>query len=101
MIINVSYVGDNIIEKNKNRMRLIKLNQQLNGKVIDKLYNKTSYDDFKNFLCNNVIFEDVPDSEVIRIYNCITKKEFKNWYINRATRGVSDLFVYYKIYINN
>ena len=68
MIISVLCEGDNVIEKNKNRIRLIKLNQQLNGKVIDKLYNKTSYE------------------------------EFKNWYIIRATKGISDLFIYYKIY---
>ena len=98
MIVNVCCTGDNIIEKNKNRMRLIKLNQQLNGKVIDKLYNKTSYDDFKNFLINNVIFENISDSEVIRIYNCISKEEFKKWYIIRATKGIADLMVYYKIY---
>ena len=98
MIISVLCEGDNVIEKNKNRIRLIKLNQQLNGKVIDKLYNKTSYDDFKNFLCNNVIFEDVPDLEVIRIYNCISKDQFKSWYKTRATKGVFDLITYYKIY---
>ena len=99
MIISVLCEGDNVIEKNKNRMRLIKLNQQLNGKPIDKLYNKTSYEEFKNFLINNVIFENISDSEVIRIYNCISKEEFKKWYIIRATKGISDLFVYYKIYI--
>ena len=98
MIVNVCCKGDNVIEKNKNRMRLIKLNQQLNGKPIDKLYNKTSYEEFKNFLINNVIFEDVPDSEVIRIYNCINKDQFKSWYKTRATRGVFDLITYYKIY---
>ena len=98
MIVNVYCEGDNIIEKNKNRIRQIKINQQLNGKPIDKLYNKTSYDDFKNFLCNNVIFEDVPDSEVIRIYNCISKDQFKSWYKTRATKGVFDLITYYKIY---
>ena len=98
MIINVSYVGDNIIEKNKNRIRQIKINQQLGGRVIDKLYNKTSYDDFKKYLINEVLFENISDLEVIRIYNCISREEFKNWYINRATRGVSDLMVFYKIY---
>ena len=98
MIISVLCEGDNVIEKNKNRIRLIKLNQQLNGKVIDKLYNKTSYDDFKNFLINNVIFENISDSEVIRIYNCISKDQFKSWYKTRATKGVFDLITYYKIY---
>ena len=98
MIISVLCEGDNVIEKNKNRIRNIKINQQLGGKVIDKLYNKTSYEAFKNFLCNNVMFEIISDDAVIRIYNCISKEKFKEWYINRATRGVSDLFVYYKIY---
>ena len=98
MIISVLCEGDNVIEKNKNRSRLIKLNQQLNGKVIDKLYNKTSYEEFKNFLCNEVLFENISDDAVIRIYNCISKEEFKNWYIIRATKGISDLFIYYKIY---
>ena len=98
MIISVLCEGDNVIEKNKNRIRLIKLNQQLNGKVIDKLYNKTSYEEFKNFLCNEVLFENISDDTVIRIYNCISRDEFKSWYITRATKGVSDLMVYYKIY---
>ena len=98
MIISVLCEGDNVIEKNKNRIRLIKLNQQQNGKVIDKLYNKTSYEEFKNFLCNEVLFENISDDAVIRIYNCISKEEFKNWYIIRATKGISDLFIYYKIY---
>lgn len=98
MIINVYGKGNNIIEKNKNRIRQIKINQQLGGKVIDKLYNKTLYDDFKKYLINEVLFENISDDAVIRVYNCITKEEFKNWYIIRATKGVSDLFVYYKIY---
>ena len=98
MIVNVCCKEDNVIEKNKNRIRLIKLNQQLNGKPIDKLYNKTSYEAFKNFLCNEVLFENIPDSEVIRIYNCISKDQFKSWYKTRATKGVFDLITYYKIY---
>ena len=98
MIVNVLCEGDNVIEKNKNRIRNIKINQQLGGKVIDKLYNKTSYEAFKNFLCNNVMFENISDSEVIRIYNCINKDQFKSWYKTRATRGVFDLITYYKIY---
>ena len=98
MIINVCCAGDNVIEKNKNRIRRIKINQQLGGKVIDILYNQSDYEAFKNFLCNNVMFENISDDAVIRVYNCISREEFKNWYINRATRGVSDLFVYYKIY---
>ena len=98
MIINVLGKGDNVIEENKNRIRQIKINQQLNGKVVDKLYNKTSYEAFKNFLCNNVMFENISDDAVIRVYNCINLEKFKKWYINRATKGVSDLLVYYKIY---
>ena len=98
MIINVCCEGDNVIEENKNRIRQIKINQQLGGKVIDKLYNKTSYDDFKKYLINEVLFENISDDAVIRIYNCISKEKFKEWYIKRATRGVSDLMVYYKIY---
>ena len=98
MIINVCCAGDNVIEKNKNRIRQIKLNQQRNCKIIDILYNQSDYETFKNFLCNNVIFEDVPDSECVRIYNCINKDQFKSWYKTRATRGVFDLITYYKIY---
>ena len=98
MIISVLCEGDNVIEKNKNRIRNIKINQQLGGKVIDKLYNKTSYDDFKKYLINNVMFENISDDAVIRVYNCISREEFKNWYINRATKGITDLFTYYKIY---
>lgn len=98
MIINVSCIGNDIIEKNKNRIRQIKINQQLNGKVIDKLYNKTSYEEFKNFLCNEVLFENISDSEVIRIYNCISIDQFKSWYKHRGVKGVFDLITYYKIY---
>ena len=98
MIVNVCCTGNDVIEKNKNRIRQIKINQQLNGKVIDKLYNKTSYEAFKNFLCNEVLFEEAPDSEVIRVYNCISKDQFKSWYKTRATKGVFDLITYYKIY---
>ena len=98
MIINVWCKGNDVIEKNKNRIRQIKINQQLGGKVVDKLYNKTSYEAFKNFLCNEVLFENISDSEVIRIYNCISKDQFKSWYKTRATKGVFDLITYYKIY---
>ena len=98
MIISVLCEGDNIIEKNKNRIRQIKINQQLNGKVIDKLYNKTSYEAFKNFLCNNVMFENILDSECVRIYNCISIEKFKEWYKTRGVKGVFDLITYYKIY---
>ena len=98
MIISVLCEGDNVIEKNKNRIRQIKINQQLGGRVIDKLYNKTSYDDFKKYLINEVLFENISDSECVRIYNCITKEEFKSWYIIRGDRGVFDLITYYKIY---
>ena len=98
MIISVLCEGDNVIEKNKNRIRLIKLNQQRNCKIIDILYNQSDYEAFKNFLCDNVIFENISDSEVIRIYNCISKDQFKSWYKTRATKGVFDLITYYKIY---
>ena len=98
MIISVLCEGDNVIEKNKNRIRNIKINQQLGGKVIDKLYNKTSYEAFKNFLCNNVMFENISDSECVRIYNCISIEKFKEWYKTRGVKGVFDLITYYKIY---
>ena len=98
MIVNVLCEGDNVIEKNKNRIRNIKINQQLGGKVIDKLYNKTSYEAFKNFLCNNVMFENILDSECVRIYNCISIEKFKEWYKTRGVKGVFDLITYYKIY---
>lgn len=98
MIINVYGEGNNIIEKNKNRIRNIKINQQLNGKVIDILYNQSDYEAFKNFLCNNVMFENISDDAVIRVYNCIRREEFKSWYIKKGTKCIADLFVYYKIY---
>ena len=98
MIINVRCAGDNVREKNKKRIRRIKLNQQRNCKIIDILYNQSDYEAFKNFLCNNVMFENISDSEVIRIYNCISKDQFKSWYKTRATKGVFDLITYYKIY---
>ena len=98
MIINVLSKGDNVIEENKNRIRQIKINQQLNGKVVDILYNQSDYEAFKNFLCNNVMFENISDDAVIRVYNCISKEEFKKWYINRGDKGIADLFIFYKIY---
>ena len=98
MIINVCCAGNDVIEKNKNRMRLIKINQQRDCKIIDILYNQSDYDDFKKYLINNVMFENISDSEVIRIYNCISKDQFKSWYKTRATKGVFDLITYYKIY---
>ena len=98
MIIKVKAEGNNIIESNKERIRKIKLNQQMDAKVVDKLYSKTSYEDFKQYLINEVVFENISDDIVIRIYNCISKEKFKEWYIKRATRGVSDLMIFYKIY---
>lgn len=98
MIINVLCVGNDVIEKNKNRIRRIKLNQQRNCKIIDILYNQSDYEAFKNFLCNEVLFENVSDDAVIRVYNCISKEEFKTWYIIRGVKGIADLFTYYKIY---
>ena len=99
MIVNVCCVGNDVIEKNKNRIRQIKINQQLNGKVIDKLYNKTSYEAFKNFLCNNVMFENISDDEVVRVFNCIDKEQFKSWYISKSgTKGIANLLIQYKIY---
>ena len=90
--------GENIIEKNKNRIRSIKLEIQRNCKIIDTLYNQSDYETFKNFLFNNVIFEDVPNSEVVKIYNHISKEQFKSWYKTRGTKGVFDLITYYKLY---
>lgn len=90
--------GGNIIEQNKERIRNIKLEIQRNCKIIDTLYNQSDYETFKNFLFNNVIFEDIPNSECARIYNCINKDEFKSWYKMRGVKGVYDLLTYYKIY---
>lgn len=90
--------GGNIIEQNKERIRSIKIQQQRGDISINNLYSKYNYEGFKNYLCNNVLFEDIPDSECIRIYNCITKEQFKEWYVSRATRGAYDLIVYYKLY---
>ena len=50
MIIKVKAEGNNIIEMNKERIRKIKLNQQMDAKVVDKLYSKTSYEDFKEYI---------------------------------------------------
>ena len=98
MIIKVKAEGNNIIEMNKERIRKIKLNQQMDAKVVDKLYSKTSYEDFKEYLINEVVFENILDDTVIRIYNCISKNKFKEWYIIRGVKGIADLMVYYKIY---
>lgn len=98
IIKTMNCTGGSVIEQNKKRIRNIKLEIQRNCKIIDTLYNQSDYETFKNFLFNNVIFEDVPDSEVIRIYNCISKEQFKEWYAIRATRGAYDLIAYYKIY---
>ena len=99
MIINVCCAGDNVIEKNKNRIRQIKINQQLGGKVVDKLYSKTSYEDFKEYLINEVVFENILDNEVVRVFNCIDKEQFKSWYISKSgTKGIANLLIQYKMY---
>lgn len=98
IIRTMNCAGENIIEQNKERIRNIKLNQQRGDISINNLYSKYNYEGFKNYLCNNVLFEDIPDSEVIRIYNCISKEQFKEWYMSRGTRGAYDLIAYYKIY---
>lgn len=90
--------GGSVIEQNKKRIRNIKLEIQRNCKIIDTLYSQSDYETFKNFLYNNVIFEDIPDSEVVKIYNCISKEQFKSWYKTRGVKGVFDLITYYKLY---
>lgn len=98
MIIYTNNVkGDNIIERNKNRISRIKLEQQRN-KEIDNMYKQNNFDDFKNALCNNVMFEIICDKDCIRIYNHIDKEQFKNWYMKRGTKGIQDLIVFYKLY---
>lgn len=90
--------GGSVIEQNKKRIRNIKLEIQRDCKVIDTLYSQSNYETFKNFLCNNVIFEDIPDSEVVKIYTHISKEQFKSWYETRGIKGVYDLITYYKLY---
>lgn len=90
--------GGNVIEQNKERIRRIKINQQRGDISINNLYSKYNYEGFKAFLCNNVLFENIPDSEVIRIYNCISKEQFKEWYMSRGCKGAYDLIAYYKLY---
>ena len=99
MIIKVKAEGNNIIESNKERIRKIKLNQQMECKVVDKLYSKTSYEDFKEYLINEVVFENILDNEVVRVFNCIDKEQFKSWYISKSgTKGIANLLIQYKIY---
>ena len=99
MIIKVKAEGNNIIEMNKERIRKIKLNQQMDAKVVDKLYSKTSYEDFKEYLINEVVFENILDNEVVRVFNCIDKEQFKSWYISKSgTKGIANLLIQYKIY---
>ena len=98
IIIPKNCAGGNIIEQNKNRIRNIKLEIQRNCVSVNNLYSKYNYEGFKDFLCNHVLFEDIPDSEVVRIYCCISKEQFKEWYQIRGTRGAYDLIAYYKIY---
>lgn len=90
--------GGSVIEQNKKRIRNIKLEIQRNCKIIDTLYSQSDYETFKNFLYNNVIFEDIPDSEVVKIYTHISKEQFKSWYETRGIKGVYDLITYYKLY---
>ena len=99
MIIKVKAEGNNIIESNKERIRKIKLNQQMECKVVDKLYSKTSYEDFKEYLINEVVFENILDNEVVRVFNCIDKEQFKSWYISKSgTKGIVNLLIQYKMY---
>ena len=94
----INCAGGSVVEQNKNRIRNIKIQQQRGDISINNLYSKYNYEGFKDYLCNNVLFEDIPDSEVIRIYNCISKEQFKEWYQTRGTRGAYDLIAYYKLY---
>ena len=99
MIIKVKAEGNNIIEMNKERIRKIKLNQQMDAKVVDKLYSKTSYEDFKEYLIGEVVFENILDNEVVRVFNCIDKEQFKSWYISKSgTKGIVNLLIQYKMY---
>ena len=99
MIIKVKAEGNNIIEMNKERIRKIKLNQQMDAKVVDKLYSKTSYKDFKEYLIEEVVFENILDNEVVRVFNCIDKEQFKSWYISKSgTKGIANLLIQYKMY---
>ena len=99
MIIKVKAEGNNIIEMNKERIRKIKLDQQMECKVVDKLYSKTSYEDFKEYLIEEVVFENILDNEVVRVFNCIDKEQFKSWYISKSgTKGIANLLIQYKIY---
>lgn len=98
MIIYTNNVkGNNIIERNKNRIRRIKLEQQRN-KEIDNMYNQDNFDDFKKILCDNVMFEVICNKDCIRIYNNINREQFKFWYNTRGTKGIQDLIVFYKLY---
>lgn len=99
MIIKVKAKGNNIIEMNKERIRKIKLNQQMDAKVVDKLYNIKSYEDFKEYLIEEVVFENISDNEVVRVFNCISKEQFKSWYISKSgTKGIANLLIQYKMY---
>ena len=99
MIISVICKREDIIESNKERIRKIKLNQQMDAKVVDKLYSKTSYEDFKEYLINDVVFENILDNEVVRVFNCIDKEQFKSWYISKSgTKGIVNLLIQYKMY---
>ena len=99
MIIKVKAEGNNIIEMNKERIRKIKLNQQMDAKVVDKLYNIKSYEDFKEYLIEEVVFENILDNEVVRVFNCIDKEQFKSWYISKSgTKGIANLLIQYKMY---
>ena len=99
MIIKVKAEGNNIIEMNKERIRKIKLNQQMDAKVVDKLYSKTSYEDFKKYLIGEVVFENTSDNEGVRVLNCIDKEQFKSWYISKSgTKGIVNLLIQYKMY---
>lgn len=98
IIKTMNCTGGSVIEQNKKRIRNIKLEIQRNCKIIDTLYNQSDYEAFKNFLCNNVIFEDIPNSEVVKIYTHVSKEQFKSWYMSRGIKGVFDLITYYKLY---
>lgn len=101
MIINSNCKGNNIVEKNKSRIRKIQLEIQRDCKIVDTLYNQSDYNKFKDFLCNKVVFEDIPNSEVEKIYNHVNKEQFKSWYKANGTKGIYNLIMQYKLYKNN
>ena len=91
--------GSDIIEKNKSRRSLITQNiTEGANNLINKLYNTSNINEFKEILINEVLYEELHNDFIKMIYGRLSKDQFLNWYNQRGQEGCWDLIKTYKLY---